>query len=137
MAVTTSLATAVGEVRFLIGDDIIGTGVLPNGDNFSDAQIEHALTASGQVTKAAAARLAANLARRWAILPQTFTADGLTINRGDMAKKWSDLARELADDAAGGNFGSVELDRQDSYSMVADASGHELERDGAASYAEA
>lgn len=137
MAVTTSLSTATGEVRFLIGDDVIGTGVLPSGSNFTDAQIEYALTASGQNVKGAAARLCTNLARRWATTPQTFTADGLSINRGDVVKRWTDLARELNDDAAGANFGTVTLDRIDAFSVDADQSGNEFERGDASPYTEA
>jgi hypothetical protein len=136
MAITNSLSTATGVVRFLIGDDTIGAGVLPDGSNLTDAQIAYALTQAGSNVKGAAARLCEVLARKWATAPLTFSADGLQINRGDMSKRWSDMAKQLADDAAGGNFGTVTLDRQDAYSVAVDQGGHELERDDVSPYTE-
>lgn len=128
MAITTDLSTAIGQVRYLIGDDVDGTGVLPSGLNFTDAQVSYELTATGNVIAAAAARLCGNLARRWTLPPQSFSADGLSVNRGDMVAKWTQLQATLEAQAQGGNFGTVTLDRQDAYSTFLETSGSDLDR---------
>jgi hypothetical protein len=127
---TSNLSTSIGQVRYRIGDDTQDAGVLPNGANFSDEQIQFELDAVGQSVPGACARLCANLARRWSTLPQSFTADGLSINRGDMVAKWNGMKADFENEAGGGaTFGTITLDRQDAYSVYWGQSGNELTRD--------
>lgn len=129
MWITTDLSTAIGQIRYMLGDDVEGTGVLPNGSNFTDAQITYELGTVGNSTVAAAAKLCSNLARRWSTTPQSFSADGLSINRGDMVAKWLGLQEEFSASIQGGSFGSVALDRQDAWSESLDTAGEDLTRE--------
>lgn len=136
MAITTSLTSTIGQVRFLIGDDTDGAGVLPTGGNFSDEQVSYALAAKGNSIKAAAAELCGVLAKRWNLAPQSFSQDGLQVNRGEMVKRWLDLQATLNDEAiaAAGGLGSITLDRRDAYSVEAEQGGSDLQRDTDTTY---
>lgn len=136
MAITVSLSTDIGQVRYAIGDDVEGTGVLPNGGNFSDAQINYELGQVGSNIPAAAARLCGNLARRWSGLPQSFSADGLSVNRGDVVKKWQDMQAEFQAQMSGSSFGSVSLDRRDGWTANLETGGSDLLRVDDTTYSE-
>lgn len=136
MAITLSLTTSIGQVRFAIGDDIEGTGVLPNGANFTDTQINYELNQVGGNVTGAAARLCGNLARRWSGLPQSFSADGLSVNRGDVVKKWQDMQAEFQTQLMGASFGAVSLDRRDGYSVNLETGGSDLLRVDDTTYSE-
>jgi hypothetical protein len=128
MAITTDITTAIGQTRYAIGDDVEGTGVLPTGANFTDQQVQYELDAVSSSIQAAAARLCWNLARRYATLPQSFSADGLSINRGDAVARWNALAEQFTAEIMGGNFGTVTLDRRDAYSALWEQGGDSLLR---------
>lgn len=136
MSITTDLNTDVGMARYAIGDDNEGTGVLPSGGNFSDAQINYELAAVSSSVPAASARLCWNLARRYATLPQSFSADGLSINRGDAVARWNALAEQFTAEIMGGNFGTVTLDRRDAYSALLEQGGDSLLRVSDTTYTE-
>ncbi len=40
MTITTDLSTDLGQLRMELGDDTEGSGILPTGANFSDAQLQ-------------------------------------------------------------------------------------------------
>jgi hypothetical protein len=128
MTFTNTLSTDTGKVRLYIGDDVSGTGVLPDGSNFSDEQIAIFLSDNGSNINSAVAALADNLAYRWAIVPESISKDGLSVSRGDMIAKYQALAKKFTGLARGG-MRSVALDRQDAYSVAANRSGDELDRD--------
>ncbi len=136
MSITTDLSTAVGQIRFAIGDDVEGSGDLPNGDNFSDPQIAYSLNEVGGVILAAAAKLCGNLAQRWATLPQSFSADGLSVSRGDMVAKFTAMRDDFNAQAQGGNFGTVVLDRRDAFSVAWEQGGDSLLRESDSTYTE-
>lgn len=100
MAVTADIDTNIGKVRFEIGDSSIGQGVLPDGANFDDSEVQYALTQSGENVKPAAAILAGIAAARWASQPQSFSVDGLSLNRGDAAARFREMAARLTDSEA-------------------------------------
>lgn len=100
MAVTADIDTNIGKVRFEIGDSSIGQGVLPGGANFDDSEVQYALTQSGENVKPAAAILAGIAAARWASQPQSFSVDGLSLNRGDAAARFREMAARLTDSEA-------------------------------------
>jgi len=54
MTYTTTLSTDTGLVRLELGDDTLGAGVLPDGENLSDEQIAIYLTREGNVMRAVA-----------------------------------------------------------------------------------
>lgn len=136
MSITTDLATSIGQIRLLIGDDTENVGVLPNSANFTDAQITYFMSRVGGSVVATAGALCSNLAKRWATLPQSFSADGLSINRGDMVAKWQQMADGFATEAAGGGFSTVVLDRRDGYSAYAEQGGSDLLRETDTTYTE-
>lgn len=64
MSFTTSLSTDIGKVRLELGDDLVDAGVLPDGSNLTDEQIQYYLDAEGSVMRAAAG-ICEMLARRF------------------------------------------------------------------------
>lgn len=66
MAITKELDTPVGQVRFQLGDRIEGSGVLPNGANLADEDIEFLLTQQGSDVMRAVAAAAEIIRRSWA-----------------------------------------------------------------------
>ena len=108
------LATsALYRVRFMTGDTAQGAGVLPNGGNYSDEVIEYQLLRAAGSDAVAAVRLLKAAGQRWALLPQSFTADGLSVNRGDMMAKLNATANELEGQLGGGGITSHSLELQD------------------------
>jgi hypothetical protein len=60
-----TLATNLDKVRFYIGDTVSGTGVKPDGSNFTDAEINGVLTVAG-TWSAAVVQILRNLASLYA-----------------------------------------------------------------------
>ncbi|HJW83684.1 MAG TPA: hypothetical protein VJ754_05205, partial [Anaerolineae bacterium] len=137
-AFTILLTTDIGKVRFEIGDDVEGSGVLPDGSNFSDAQVQHALDVSGGVY-AAVAHLCRSLAARWTIVPDKVITDSgaLSIDRTQQVKHWRDMASEYTRKAAGGGgLVSLALDRRDAWSVSDEVGGDELLREEDTTYSD-
>jgi len=128
MTFTNTLGTDIGNVRLYLGDDTSGTGVLPDGSNFTDEQIQEVLDGVGSNLFAASAYLARSLAARWAIVPDKFEADGLRIDRSARVKQWSQLADQYSKLGAGGELATVGLDRRDGWSVAQEEGGHPLKR---------
>ena len=86
MTVTYSeaLSTDRDKVRFHLGDVTESSGPRPSDGNFTDAEIAGIVTAEGSWQRAVAAGLE-RLASEWLRYP-TFKADGLSLNRSDIAK---------------------------------------------------
>jgi len=79
-----------GRVRRAIGDAKEDAGPLPDGSNFTDAEIDQFISDEGTWQRAVAAAFEA-LAAAWAN-EYTFTSDGATINKGDRGDKFLALA---------------------------------------------
>lgn len=94
MAFTYDLSTNIGQARFHLGDSEENAGVLLLGANFTDEEIQYELDRTGSVG-AAVVSLSDVVASRWANAPQSFSADGLSVNRGDVSARWVAKAREL------------------------------------------
>lgn len=90
---TYDLTTTVGQVRVEIGDTVSGTGVKPDGANFSDAEITYFLTQESSVGRAAA-RACEVLARMYAGLVD-LTAGPRRESLSQAATAYADRAREL------------------------------------------
>ncbi len=65
MTITYNTATDLGKCRLAIGDTVDGTGVKPDGTNFTDAEVQIFLDAEGTWGRAAAAACE-TLATWWA-----------------------------------------------------------------------
>ena len=95
-----TLATDRDKVRFNLRDTIEDEGPLPDDLNFSDDEIAGMITIEGTWQRAVANGLEA-LARAWIRYP-TFKADGLSLNRSDIAKGYQAEAKTWR-----GRFGST------------------------------
>jgi hypothetical protein len=65
MAFTYDLTTNVGQVRLALGDTVSGSGVRPDGSNFTDAEIQYFLTQEADSVAGATAAACAALAVAW------------------------------------------------------------------------
>lgn len=65
MAFTTTLSTEIGQIRLELGDDTLGSGVLPDGGNLTDEQLQVYLAREGTGMRAVAG-ICEMLATRWA-----------------------------------------------------------------------
>lgn len=89
---TDTLATDRDKVRFYLGDVAEDAGPRPADANFSDAEIAGLVTAEGTWQRAVAAGFE-RLATEWTRYP-SFKADGLSLNRSDIAKGYREQALE-------------------------------------------
>ncbi len=118
MAVTYlgTLATDRDKVRFYVQDTVEDSGPKPSDANFSDAEIDGLITAEGSWERGVAAGFE-TLAAAWRRYP-TFKADGLSLNRSDIAKGYDTQAKEWRrkHGGSGGGAGSRAVTRVDGYS---------------------
>lgn len=117
MSFTVNVATLIGKVRVLVGDDKEGAGPLPDGTNFSDDQIKFFLDEEDQSYGAAAALACENLALRYA--PLVDTSVGPRRESLSQARKaFAEQAMTLREQFGGGAEGvvSVGLVKVDGYS---------------------
>ncbi|NIQ08547.1 MAG: hypothetical protein GWO23_02200 [Gammaproteobacteria bacterium] len=116
-----TLATDKDKVRFFIGDKVQDKGPLPQGENFSDDEINGLITSEGSWEAAVAAAFE-TLAAKWVTLP-SFQADNFSISRSHIAKNFQAQA-ELWRKGHGlsgpgvmfGSPGSAAVTRIDAYS---------------------
>ena len=87
-----TLATDRDLVRFSLGDVVESSGPRPADGNFTDAEVDGLLTAEGSWQRAVAAGFE-RLVAEWTRYP-SFKADGLSLNRSDIAKGFRDQAAD-------------------------------------------
>jgi hypothetical protein len=115
-----TLATDRDKVRFYLGDVTASSGPLPADGNFTDEEIDGLVTAEGDWQRAVAAGFE-RLATSWRKHP-SFTADGLKIDRSDIAdgfdKQAANWRKEYGTSttARTGGAGSRAVTRVDGYS---------------------
>ncbi len=104
------------KVRFYLQDAVSGSGPKPADANFTDEELDGLITAEGSWQRAVAAGFE-TLAAAWRRYP-TFKADGLSLNRSDIAKGYSTQAKEWRRKygGSGGGAGSRAVTRADGYS---------------------
>jgi len=107
------LSTDLDKVRFCIQDITEDSGPLPADANFSDAAIAGLITLEGTWQRATAAAFE-TLAAAWT-RHVTFTADGLSLSRSDIADGYTEKAALWRKrwGSASGQIGT--LDREDKY----------------------
>jgi len=86
------LSTNRDQVRFHLRDTNLDAGPLPGDVNFTDGEIDGLVTAAGSWQRAVASGLDV-LAASWRRYP-TFKADGLSLNRSDIANGYAKQADE-------------------------------------------
>ena len=87
-----NLATDRDRVRFYLQDTVVGKGPKPADANFADEEINGLITLEGSWQRAVAAGFE-TLASAWQRYPN-FTADGLNVQRSDIAKGYAASAAE-------------------------------------------
>jgi len=92
----SGLGTNRDKVRFHLQDTTSGSGPLPDDGNFTDDELDGLIDAEGTWQRAVAAGFEA-LAMAWARYP-TFKADGLSLNRSDIAKAYREQAAKWRKD---------------------------------------
>lgn len=107
-------AQQVAEIRLAIGDTVAGTGVLPSGANFDDAEILYFANSQGGAAGAAEA-----LSRTYARLVDT-VAGPLSKSYSQASRQWATLAATLRAQTGGG-FATFRagVSRQDGYAYRA------------------
>lgn len=107
------LSTDLDSVRFYIQDITDGSGPLPADANFADAALNGLITSEGNWQRATAAAFE-TLAAAWT-RHVTFTADGLSLSRSDIADGYAEKAALWRKrwGSASGQIGT--LDREDEY----------------------
>lgn len=84
--------TDLNRVRERLGDTVSGAGPRPADGNFTDAQITRLIADEGSWQRAVAAGFE-RLATEWTRFP-TFKADGLALNRSDIAEGYRKQAAD-------------------------------------------
>lgn len=119
-----NIGTTIGKVRFALGDNIFGSGPLPDGGNFADEQIQYLLDENGdesgqtQIMRTVA-DLCEVLAMQWTVVSD-ISVGSRNESLGAVSDKWQARADKLRAQYGGnGNAGrafSVGVVRSDGYS---------------------
>lgn len=99
------LATDIGKLRLELGDASPADGVKPDGSNFTDSELQYFLTQEGTIHLAVAA-VCEVLSRTWSIV-SSLAVGSRRESLSDVAKAWSERARELREKYGGGMVPSV------------------------------
>lgn len=99
MAFTYDLTTSLGKVRMELGDSVDasaspGSGVRPNGANFTDAEITYFLTLEGDSVMKATAAACETLSRQWTAAV-SITVGPRSEGFDTVAAKWAAQAAAL------------------------------------------
>ena len=113
MAFTYDVSTNLGKTRLEVGDTVQSDGVLPDGSNLTDAEINYYLGVEPSVY-AASASVCRMLATRWA-REATKSIGDYSASFSDVAKMYSQRAIELGRLAGRGAIwaGGISEDRKD------------------------
>lgn len=117
------LSTDIDKIRFYTGDVTQGSGPRPSDGNFSDEELTGIISLEGSWQRSIAACFE-RLAAEWTRHP-SFKADGLNLNRSDIAKGYREDARgwRRKYGGTGGGAGTRATTRVDGYSD--DVTSHE------------
>ena len=111
------LSTDLDKVRFYIQDITEDSGPLPADANFADATLNGLITAEGTWQRATAAAFE-TLAAAWT-RHVTFSADGLSISRSDIADGYTEKAALWRRRWGSASGQIATLDREDEYTGTA------------------
>jgi hypothetical protein len=99
------LSTDIGQLRLELGDTAPSDGVRPDGSNFTDSELQHFLSREGNINLALAAACEV-LSRMWSVV-SSLSVGSRREALSDVAKAWSERARELREKYGGGMVPSV------------------------------
>ena len=125
---TDTLSANRDKVRFYLQDTTYGAGPKPADANFTDEELDGLVTLEGSWQRAVAAGLE-TLSAAWLRYP-SFSADGLKLDRSDIARGYAAQAKEWRDKygsssgAVQSRAGSRAVTRVDGYSDDVDS--HEV-----------
>lgn len=105
MSFTYVLSSPIGRVRLLIGDTIIGAGVLPGKLNLQDEELQ-VLIDRETTEDAAAAGACELLSRTWAKMPSSL-ATGPISQSLNQSKQFAEAALAFRKRVSGNGFASV------------------------------
>lgn len=94
LASSDSAVVLRSKVRFELGDTEFQAGVLPDGDNFSDAEIDLYLAQNGNDVEEATTALMLVLSRRWSNLADVQVGPRRE-SLSQIAKAWQARATEM------------------------------------------
>lgn len=119
MTWTSDITTDIGLIRMEMGDDTLGTGVLPDGSNLSDEQLQIYLDREGTVMRAVAG-ICEMLATRWSAMADLQVGprrESLSQVSAMYARRAESLRERYGepDDASGATAWSVGWAREDGY----------------------
>lgn len=109
MSFSYDLTTDIGQMRLELGDTLKGSGVRPDGCNFSNEELKFWLDREGHVMRAVAAACE-SLARQWSssttvtVGPYSETLSLIQGNWADRAKNLRTLYGNTPDTAAASSF---------------------------------
>lgn len=111
----------ISKVRMELGDNVAGSGVLPDGSNLSNEEIASKLAELDNSIPATVASLASVLARRWANYFD-MKVGPRDESLSQVSKRWGDLAAELSSGGLGGGYVSFSVATKsgDGYSEAVD-----------------
>lgn len=115
MGFTYDLTSDIGQVRLLIGDTVLNSGVKPDDGNYDDTEIQLFLDRNDGDINIAAAESLENLARMWATEPDVKMGP-ITESRSKVARNLRSQAMTLRDQVGGDATAfSVGFNRDDGY----------------------
>ena len=91
---------SISKVRFDLGDTVEDSGVLPDGSNLSDEEIQMVLDAAGADVDEAVGVLCGVLARRWAVVADIAVGPRRE-NLSQVSKRWQENAISLTGSLGG------------------------------------
>lgn len=114
MAFTNDLSTTIGKFRLLIGDNRENQGIMPDGSNFTDEELQAVLDMVDDDLAAAVAQATAILAKKWSVVSDTQV--------GPRKESLSQVAKAFERQAASqdGISFSVGFNRDDGYAQEAE-----------------
>ena len=84
----------IAAVRLELGDTVYGTGVKPDGSNFTDAEITYWLTQENDDVNGAVYRACSSLAKQWTNVANETVGPRKT-EFGKVAGEWATRAKDL------------------------------------------
>jgi hypothetical protein len=101
------LSTDLDEIRFTVGDTVIGSGIKPNGVNFTDEEIGGLLTLE-VTTGRTVARLYETLSAIWAKFIDT-KMGSRDEKLSQVSARYAALAKKYRDDYGGGSGVTISI----------------------------
>jgi hypothetical protein len=111
----------ISKIRLELGDTVEGSGIKPNGENFTDDELSFLYDQEDDSVGRAVAHACEILAKSWATHVTTERVGAITENYGEVSERWANRAKELREQYGGSVDVFVSgITRLDGYSEAAD-----------------